>query len=117
MSNLYTMNIRRLKDNISSRLMLAATVFACLLFFLMLIGLYIRASPILSIVPITDLLFSSELGPSDGKFGFFPFIMGTLWVTGLATIIAVPISLLSSIYLSEYAGNSLRNACLLYTSD
>jgi phosphate transport system permease protein len=104
------MNIRRLKDNISSRLMLAATVFACLLFFLMLIGLYIRASPILSLVPITDLLFSSEWGPSDGKFGFLPFIMGTLWVTGLATIIAVPISLLSSIYLSEYAGNNLRNA-------
>jgi phosphate transport system permease protein len=104
------MNIRRLKDNISSRLMLAATVFACLLFFLMLFGLYIRSSPILSSVPITDLLFSSEWGPSDGKFGFFPFIMGTLWVTGLATIIAVPISLLSSIYLSEYAGNNLRNA-------
>jgi phosphate transport system permease protein len=104
------MNIRRLKDNISSRLMLAATVFACVLFFLMLIGLYIRASPILSIVPIPDLLFSSEWGPSDGKFGFLPFIMGTLWVTGLATIIAVPISLLSSIYLSEYAGNRLRDA-------
>jgi phosphate transport system permease protein len=90
--------------------MLAATVFACLLFFLMLIGLYIRASPILYSVPITDLLFSSEWGPSDGKFGFLPFIMGTLWVTGLATIIAVPISLLSSIYLSEYAGNNLRNS-------
>ncbi|MCZ7401335.1 MAG: phosphate ABC transporter permease subunit PstC [Candidatus Methanoperedens sp.] len=104
------MNIRRLKDNISSRLMLVATVFACLLFFLMLIGLYIRASPILSIVPISDLLFSSVWAPTDGKFGFFPFIMGTLWVTGLATIIAVPISLLSSIYLSEYAGNGLRNA-------
>jgi phosphate transport system permease protein len=104
------MNIRRLNDNISSRLMLAATVFACLLFFLMLIGLYIRASSILSLVPVSDLLFSSVWGPSDGKFGFLPFIMGTLWVTGLATIIAVPISLLSSIYLSEYAGNSLRNA-------
>lgn len=104
------MNIRRLKDNISSRLMLAATVFACMLFFLMLIGLSIRASPIFSVVPITELLFSSVWGPSDGKFGFLPFIMGTLWVTGLATIIAVPISLLSSIYLSEYAGNRLRDA-------
>jgi phosphate transport system permease protein len=104
------MNIRRLKDNISSRLMLAATVFACLLFFFILIGLYIRASPLLYSVPITDLLFSSVWGPSDGKFGFLPFIMGTLWVTGLATIIAVPISLLSSIYLSEYADNRIRSA-------
>jgi phosphate transport system permease protein len=104
------MNIRRLKDKISSRLMLAATVFACVLLFLMLIGLYTRAGPILSAVPITDLLFSSIWEPLDGKFGFLPFIMGTLWVTGLATIIAVPISLLSAIYLSEYAGNHLRNA-------
>ncbi len=104
------MNIRRLKDNISSRLMLAATVFACLLFFVMFIGLYSRANPILSEVPISDLLFSTEWSPSAGKFGFLPFIMGTLWVTGLATIITVPISLLSAIYLSEYAGNHLRNA-------
>jgi phosphate transport system permease protein len=104
------MNLRRLKDNISSRLMLAATVFACLLFLFMLIGLYIRASPILSVVPIPELLFSTEWSPTAGNFGFLPFIMGTLWVTGLATIIAVPISLLSSIYLSEYAGNRLRDA-------
>ncbi|PKL53227.1 MAG: phosphate ABC transporter permease subunit PstC [Candidatus Methanoperedenaceae archaeon HGW-Methanoperedenaceae-1] len=105
-----TMNLRILKDKISSRLMLAATVFACLLFFLILIGLYIRASPILSTVPITELLFSEEWSPNAGKFGFLPFIMGTLWVTVLATIIAVPISLLSSIYLSEYAGVHLREA-------
>lgn len=103
------MNIRRLKDKISSRLMLSATVFACLLFFFMLIGLFVRAYPILSTVPISDLLFSTEWSPNAGKFGFLPFIMGTLWVTGLALIIAVPISLLSSIYLSEYAGNRLRD--------
>lgn len=32
-----------------------------------------------------------------------PFIMGTLWVTGLSIIIAVPTCLLAAIYLSEYA--------------
>jgi hypothetical protein len=54
----------RLKDNISSRLMLAATVFACLLFFLMLIGLYIRASPILSI-------YLKMLNLNIGTFGHY----------------------------------------------
>ncbi len=106
------MNIRRLKDNVAGRLMLIATVFACLLLFLMALGLFIRAGPILSSVPIFDLLFSAEWSPQAGKFGFYPFIMGTLWVTVLATVIAVPISLLSSIYLSEYAGNWLREAVL-----
>ncbi|MCL7413129.1 MAG: phosphate ABC transporter permease subunit PstC [ANME-2 cluster archaeon] len=102
------MNSRKLKDKISSRLMLSATVFACLLFFVMLLGLFGKASPILSVVPIDDLLFSKDWSPMAGKFGFYPFIVGTFWVTGLAVIIAVPISLLSSIYLSEYAGNRLR---------
>ncbi len=106
------MNIRRLKDNISGRLMLAATVFACLLLFFMVLGLFIRASPLLSTVPIADLLLSTEWSPFSGKFGFYPFIMGTLWVTVLATVIAVPISLLSSIYLSEYAGSRIREAVL-----
>ncbi len=106
------MNIRRLKDNISGRLMMAATVFACLLLFFMVLGLFFRAGPILSTVPITDLLLSTEWSPFAGKFGFYPFIMGTLWVTVLATVIAVPISLLSSIYLSEYAGSRIREAVL-----
>ncbi|MCX9088591.1 MAG: phosphate ABC transporter permease subunit PstC, partial [Candidatus Methanoperedens sp.] len=57
---------------------------------------------------ISDLLFSIEWSPFEGKFGFYPFIMGTLWVTVLATVIAIPVSLLSSIYLSEYASNGLR---------
>jgi len=38
-----------------------------------------------------------------GLFGFYPFIMGTLWVTGIAIIIALPLCLLTSFYLSEYA--------------
>ena len=102
------MNTRRLKDELSSRLMLAATVFVCLLLFFMVAGLFFRASPILLTVPISDLLFSIEWSPFEGKFGFYPFIMGTLWVTVLATVIAIPVSLLSSIYLSEYASNGLR---------
>lgn len=88
--------------------MLAATVFACLLLFSMVLGLFFRSGPILKVVPIPDLLLSTEWGPFEGKFGFYPFIMGTLWVTLLATVIAVPISLLSSIYLAEYAGSRIR---------
>ena len=32
-----------------------------------------------------------------------PFILGTLWITGVAILLAVPMSLLTSVYLSEYA--------------
>lgn len=72
------------------------------------IGLYIKASPILHQNSLWELLSNSEWKPFKGKFGFYPFIMGTLWVTGIAIILALPVSLLTGIYLSEYAHPKIR---------
>ena len=41
-------------------------------------------------------------------FGIWPLICGTLLVTGIAVLIAIPIGLGSAIYLSEYAPESVR---------
>jgi len=68
-----------------------------------------KSWPILSTQPLTELLFSSSWQPIAGNFGFFPFIMGTVWVTGLAMLIAVPVSLLTAVYLSEYAHIHIRS--------
>jgi phosphate transport system permease protein len=40
---------------------------------------------------------------TTGSFGILPLVMGTLKVTVIAAIVAVPIGLASAIYLSEYA--------------
>jgi phosphate transport system permease protein len=57
---------------------------------------------------LTTILFSSSWHPMKGEFGFFAFIVGTLEVTGLAMILALPVCLLSAIYLSEYARRRMR---------
>ena len=72
------------------------------------LGLFLKARPILAIKPLADILFSDSWHPLKGEFGMFAFIMGTLWVTGIAILIAVPISLLTAIYLSEYAPKRVR---------
>jgi phosphate transport system permease protein len=41
----------------------------------------------------------------SGKFGFFPFILSSLWVTVIALLIAGPICLLTAIHLTQYADN------------
>ena len=94
---------RLIKDKITSKIMLILTIFAGIIVFLMALGLYLRSRSILSIKPLTELIFSSSWHPLRGEFGFFPFIMGTIWVTGVAIIIAIPFSLLTTIYLSEYS--------------
>jgi len=102
------MRFRRLKDLLASRLMLSATVFSALIVVLIAIGLFQKSRPILALKPLTELLFSSSWHPMQGEFGLFPFIMGTIWVTAVAMIIAIPLCFLTSIYLAEYAPSRIR---------
>jgi phosphate transport system permease protein len=81
---------------------------SCLLLVLVALGLFLRARPILSAIPLRSLLFSSAWHPLKGEFGFRPFISGTFWVTGVAIVISVPLSMLAALYLSEYAAERVR---------
>jgi phosphate transport system permease protein len=75
---------------------------------LMLFGLLQKSRAILALKSFSGLLFGSGWHPLKGEFGFFPFLMGTLWVTLAAMVLAVPISLLTAVYLSEYAPKFIR---------
>jgi phosphate transport system permease protein len=103
-----TLKTRLLANTIASRVVLLLTALSSLIAFLMMGGLYLRARPILAIKPFWQLVSSSVWRPMSGEFGLFPFIMGTLWVTGLSLLIAVPLSLLAATYLSEYARRRTR---------
>jgi phosphate transport system permease protein len=72
------------------------------------IGLYLKSIPVFENSSLSKLLFSGSWRPMKGEFGFLPFIMGTVWVTVLAIIIAVPVSFLTAIYLTEYAKPNIR---------
>jgi phosphate transport system permease protein len=102
--------IRVIKDNIARNAMFTITILSLLVALLIGIGLYLKASPILHEKSLWSLLTTTNWKPFKGEFGFYPFIMGTLWVTGIAIIIAFPLSLLTSIYLSEYAIPQVRKA-------
>lgn len=71
-------------------------------------------------VPITEFLFGLDWSPQiairadqvggSGAFGAVPVFAGTLLISAIAMAVAVPIGLMSAIYLSEYAGKKLRAA-------
>jgi phosphate transport system permease protein len=99
---------RALKDIIAAGSMRFVAVACITLAVLMGIGLLLKAWPVLTIKPLHDILFSRSWSPMRGDFGLFPFITGTLWVTMIALFIAVPVSLLTSVFLSEYAPRALK---------
>jgi phosphate transport system permease protein len=99
---------REKKSRQVGQLMGVMTLTTVLLVPLITIALLLRAHPILLSKPLTELLLSTTWHPLKGAFGFYPFIMGTLWVTATAMFIAVPPSLLTAIYLAEYAPMRFR---------
>lgn len=100
--------MRLLKDLLARRAMFLLTAVPGLFVLLMIFGLFQKSRPILAVKSVSDLLFSLSWHPLKGEFGFLPFIMGTLWVTFVALILAVPVSLLTAIYISEYAPKFIR---------
>lgn len=99
---------RQFKDLLFGRIFLSFRFFPALLIICMIAVLLFRTSPILKTHSVWELITGLNWLPMQGKFGYFPFITGTLWVTTLAMIFALPPGLLTAIYLSEYAHPTLR---------
>lgn len=69
-------------------------------------------------IPVTEFLFGLHWSPqmalradqvgSSGAFGAVPLFTGTLMVSAIAMLVAVPIGLMSAIYLAEYASRRVR---------
>jgi len=94
---------RKIMDFVFTKAMLIITVAVSALFILIFTLLLYRSMPILGSYPLKELLFSSVWNPERGSFGFYPVIIGTVFVTMTAMLIAIPISVLSAIYISEYS--------------
>jgi phosphate transport system permease protein len=103
LSKISRQKVRVLKDRIAGNSMLVITLLSLLIALVIGISLYYKSAPILHQNNLWTLLTNETWKPFRGQFGFYPFIMGTLWVTGIAILIAFPLSLLTAIYLSEYA--------------
>ena len=100
--------IRALKERMAGGVMLLLTLGTLLLVVVMGVGLYLKSAPVFEEYSLGDLLLSSSWKPMKGEFGFLPFILGTVWVTVIAILLAVPVSLLTAFYLSEYARPVVR---------
>jgi phosphate transport system permease protein len=63
-------------------------------------------------VSLRDFLTDTTWTPlfDDAHYGILPLVSGTLTVTGVALLVAIPLGTLIAIYLSEFAPHRLREA-------
>ena len=84
-----------------------------------ILSVVFEATRFFGIVPAQEFLFGTKWSPqmairadqvgSSGAFGAVPLFAGTLLISAIAMLVAVPIGLFSAIYLAEYAPSKVRS--------
>lgn len=107
-------------ERIVRYIMIAASVIAILTTIGLVLSLLFEAWRFFLRVPLHDFLFGAHWSPqtairadqvgASGSFGAIPIFAGTLLITLIAMVIAVPLGLFSAIYMSEYASPRARGA-------
>lgn len=71
--------------------------------------IFIEGLPLITKVGVFNFIFGMKWAPSQELYGIFPMIVGTVSVTLGAALIGVPVALSCSIFLTEFAPQTVRN--------
>lgn len=97
--------------------LLLCSVIAVLTTFAIVLSLFFESLRFFGRVPFSNLIGlnwspQSDLieggGTNIGTYGVIPLLLGTLLITFIAMLVAVPVGLMSAIYLTQYAGRRFR---------
>jgi phosphate transport system permease protein len=94
---------RRIFEKGAEGILLACALLSVLAVLLITVFLFARGLPLFRKVSLAEFLFSTRWEPTAEHpgYGIFSFIVGSIFVTGLALVIAVPTGLAVGIYLAE----------------
>ncbi|MGI8705388.1 MAG: phosphate ABC transporter permease subunit PstC [Sphingomicrobium sp.] len=101
-------------------LLLAASLIAVLTTLGIVLSLMFESLRFFSRIPVPDFLFGTHWSPqtairadqvgATGAFGWIPLLWGTIFIGAIiAMIVAIPLGLMSAIYLTQYAHPQVRS--------
>ncbi len=102
---------RRTKDNIIHGSFFAIAASSILVLFLIMLFLFIEGLPIFKVVSVPDFVFGNAWYPTDdpADFGILPMIAASFSVTFLSSLLAIPLGIMTAIYLAEIASPRMRS--------
>ena len=106
---------RRAKDRLATSLMVAALVVTMIPLGFILFTVISKGAGIISWQFLTGTIPPQIAPASEGGLG--PAVLGTMLITGMATLLAVPLGVLGAVYLNEYGGTSVLAKIVRFMSD
>jgi phosphate transport system permease protein len=102
---------RKTQDDLIRNMFFLTALSSIVALALIMIYLFVEGLPIFKVVSVTDFLFGSLWYPTSdpADFGIFPLIVASLAVTALSSLIAIPLGVMTAIYLAEISSRRFRN--------
>ena len=95
-------------DNVMKYIFFICSIFAVIVVFSICIFIFIYSIPLFREVGFLEFVFGTNWQPSSNKFGIFPMIVGSLYVTILSTLIGGGFGLFTAIYISMFCPKKLK---------
>ena len=108
------MRARNAVERVILALLIAASTIAILTTVGIVLSMVFETINFFSVYPASEFFFSTNWDPSfsgrggGSEFGILPLLWGTLYISFIALLVAVPVGLLAAIYMSEYATPRVR---------
>lgn len=106
---LIKMSKKYLGDYLIEKGLLLITSLLVILVLLLLTFILIEAIPAFYENGVLNFLFGLNWSADTNQFGIFPMIVGSVYVTLIALVLVVPLSISCAIFLEEIAPNNLKN--------
>lgn len=94
--------MNRVKEKGMKMVFLIAACTSVLAVLLICIFLFANGLPTIAQIGPLKFLFGQEWKPSNDKFGILPMIVASIYVTGGAILVGVPIAVLTSVFMARY---------------
>lgn len=101
--------MKNFKEKLSGSIFLIIALSSLSVLALISVFILMQGIPIISKVGLFNFIFGMKWAPSQGAYGIFPMIIGSVSVTLGAAFIGVPIAICCSIFLAEFAPPAMRN--------
>ena len=75
---------------------------------LIIVFIFWEGYPAILNIGFFDFLFGMEWSPSNDLYGIFPMIIGSLAITGLSLLMAIPLGIFCAIFMAEIAPKQMR---------
>lgn len=97
----------KVKEKVMEAVFLLTAVISIVAVVLICVFLFANGIPAMKEIGFAEFLTGTKWRPGNDKYGIFPMILGSIYVTGGALVIGVPVGVLMSIFMARFCPTKL----------